>query len=142
VGSLGGKFPWLLIPLKPSDNPETCTMENAFSTIGEISQYLKLRPSTIYAMVAEKRIPHFKVGRLLRFKKSEIDLWMEGNRKECFDTSRAAKRVLKAARTPARDINRVVKKAIEQSKRIDYTASHGKPDQVKGLGKEVPSGTV
>ena len=117
-------------------------MENVFSTIEEISQYLKVKPSTIYAMVAEKRIPHFRVGRLVRFRKFEIDLWMEGNRKECIDISRAARKVLKTARTPARDINKLVKKAIEQSKRIDYTASHGKPDQVKGLGKEVPDGTV
>ena len=117
-------------------------MENGFSTISEISEYLNLKPSTIYAMVAEERIPHFRVGRLVRFKKSEIDLWMEGNRKECTDISRAARKVLKTARTPARDINKLVKKAIEQSKRIDYTSSHGKPDQVKGLGKEVPDGTV
>ena len=117
-------------------------MENVFSTIDEISQYLKVKPSTIYSMVAEKRIPHFRVGRLVRFRKSEIDLWMEGNRKECADISRAARKVLKTARTPARDINKLVKKAIEQSKRIDYTAFHGKPDQVKGLGKEVPDGTV
>ena len=116
-------------------------MENVFLTIIEISAYLNLKPSTIYAMVAEKRIPHFKVGRLVRFKKSEIDQWMEGNKKECMDISRAARKVLKAARTPARDMNRVVKKAIEQSKRIDYTASHGKPDQVKGLGKEVKNGS-
>ena len=117
-------------------------MENGFSTISEISEYLNLKPSTIYAMVAEERIPHFRVGRLVRFKKSEIDLWMEGNRKECFDTSQAAKRVLRSARRPARDVNKVVKKAIDEAKGVFYTASHGKPDQVKGLGKEVPSGTV
>ena len=49
---------------------------------------------------------------------------------------------MKAARTPARDINRVVKKAIDEIKGVDYTASYGKPDQVKDLGKEVPDGTV
>ena len=79
---------------------------------------------------------------MVRFRKCEIDLWMESNRKECIDISKAARKVLKRARMPARDINRVVKKAIEQSKRIDYTASHGKPDQVKGLGKEVLDGSV
>ena len=117
-------------------------MENAFSTVNEISEYLNLKPSTLYAMAAGKRIPHFKVGRLLRFKKSEIDLWIEGSKKEAIDISKAARKVLKTARKPARDINRVVKKAIEESKRIYYTASYGKPDQVKGLGKEVPHGTV
>ena len=117
-------------------------MEEAFLTIREISEYLKVKPSTIYSMAAEERIPHFKVGRLVRFKKSVIDLWMEGNRKECFDTSQAAKRILRSARRPARDVNKVVKKAIDEAKGVFYTASHGKPDQVKGLGKEVPSGTI
>ena len=128
--------------MKLTDNGETYKLESAFSTISEISKYLNLKPSTIYSMVEEKRIPHFRVGRLVRFKKGEIDLWMESNRKECIDISKAARKVLKRARMPARDINRVVKKAIEQSKRIDYTASHGKPDQVKGLGKEVLNGSV
>ncbi len=62
-------------------------MENVFSTINEISGYLNLKPRTLYALVAEKRIPHFKIGRLVRFKKSEIDLWMEGNKKESIDIS-------------------------------------------------------
>jgi hypothetical protein len=67
---------------------------------------------------------------------------MERNKKECIDVSKAARKVLKAARTPTRDINKVVKKAIDDAKGFVYTASHGKPDQVKGLGKEVPDGTV
>jgi excisionase family DNA binding protein len=117
-------------------------MEEAFLTIREISEYLKVKPSTIYTMVAEKRIPHFKVGRLVRFKKSEIDVWMERNKKECFDTSRAAKKVLRSARRPTRDINGIVKKAIEEGKRIGYTASYGRPDKIKDLGKEVSDGTL
>ncbi len=112
-------------------------MENVFSTINEISGYLNLKPRTLYALVAEKRIPHFKIGRLVRFKKSEIDLWMEGNKKECIDISGAARKVLKPVRLPARDIKRVVKKAIDEIKGVDYTASHGKPDKIKDLGKEV-----
>ncbi len=113
-----------------------------FMPVDELSQYLGIKKSSLYSLVEKREIPHYKIGRLVRFKKSEIDAWMEGHRKECADISRAARKVLRAARTPIRDINTVVKKAIEQSKRIDYTASHGKPDQVKGLGKEVPSGTV
>ncbi len=115
---------------------------NEFLDIQKLSRYLEIKVSTLYSLAAEKKIPHYKVGLLVRFKKSEIELWMEGNRRELVDVSRAARKVLKGARTPARDINRVVKKAIEESKRIGYTASHGKPDQVKGLGKEVPDGTV
>ena len=67
---------------------------------------------------------------------------MGGHKKECIDISKQARRALKAAREPVRDIEKVVKKAIAEAKGVVYTASHGKPDQVKGLGKEVPDGTV
>ena len=111
-------------------------------TIQKLSEYLVIKASTIYSLTEQKRIPHYKIGRLIRFKKSEIDLWMEGNKKEIVDVSRAAKLILRKTRGPVRDVKKLVKKAIEDVKRIDYTASHGKPDQVKGLGKEVPDGTV
>ena len=116
-------------------------IDSEFMTIQKLSEYLVIKASTIYSLAEQKKIPHYKVGRLLRFKKSDIDAWMEGHRKEAVDVPRAARKILRAARGP-RDITKVVKKAIEDVKRIGYTASHGKPDQVKGLGKEVPDGTV
>jgi excisionase family DNA binding protein len=110
--------------------------------IQTLSKYLLLKTSTIYSLVEKRKIPFYKIGRLVRFKKSDIDLWMESNRKECIDIAKETKKILQPLRVPNRDIKKVVKKAIEQSKRIDYTASHGKPDQVKGLGKEVLDGSV
>jgi excisionase family DNA binding protein len=108
-----------------------------FMTIQGASEYLKMKAGTLYSLVEQKKIPHYKVGRLVRFKKSEIDLWMEGNKRESIDIPRAARKVLRAAKMPARDIKRVVKKAIDEIKGVDYTASHGRPDKVKDLGKEV-----
>ena len=108
-------------------------MENAFSTIGEISEYLKVKPSTLYAMVAEKRIPHFKIGRLVRFKKSEIDLWMEDHRKDSITVNFG--KFLKA-RKPSVSVDRIVRKAIAQVKGIDYNPVTGKPDQIKGLNQK------
>jgi excisionase family DNA binding protein len=116
--------------------------DSEYLGIQKLSEHLEIKVSTLYSLVAQKKIPHYKVGRLVRFKKSEIDFWMEGNKKESIDVSKAARLILKTARTPARDISRLVKKAIDAAKGTVYTASHGKPDQVKGLGKEVPDGTV
>jgi len=115
---------------------------SVFMDIKSLSDYLGMKASTLYSLVEQKKIPHYKVGRLVRFKKSDIDLWMEENKKAVVDVSRAAKLLIKTAGEPARDANKVVKKAIEDAKGVFYTASHGKPDQVKGLGKEVPDGTV
>ena len=118
---------------------ENSNMENAFSTIGEISEYLKLKPSTLYAMVAEKRIPHFKIGRLVRFKKAEIDLWLENHRKESVSIN--VGKFLKA-RKPSVPVDRIVRKAIDQVKAMDYNPVTGKPDQIKGLGREDLHGTL
>jgi len=46
------------------------------------SQYLGMALSTIYTMTSRREIPHFKKGRRLMFKKSELDQWVqEGKRK-------------------------------------------------------------
>jgi len=43
----------------------------------ETCEYLKMKPSRIYSEVFRKRIPHIKIGRSLRFKKSELEKWIE-----------------------------------------------------------------
>jgi excisionase family DNA binding protein len=113
-----------------------------FMDIQDISRYLGIKTSTLYAMVGEKKIPHYKVGRLVRFKRSEIDLWMEGNRKECVDPEKAARKALRPTKKAKLDVGRIIRKAIDEGKREGYTSPHGKPDQVKGLGKEVLNGTL
>ncbi len=113
-----------------------------FWSIQELSLYLGIKASTLYVMVEERSIPHYRVGRLIRFKRSEIDLWMEGNRKDCEAPERVAGRVFRPRKKQAIDIGRVVRKAIEGTRGEGYTKPHGKPDQVKGLGKEVLNGTL
>jgi PTS system nitrogen regulatory IIA component len=44
--------------------------------IEELAAYLGVRTSTIYGWAHVRAIPYFKIGRLLRFKKSEIDRWI------------------------------------------------------------------
>ncbi len=52
-------------------------------TIREVADYLKLTEKTAYRPVAEGKIPGFKVGGSWRFRRSEIEDWIEGamNRK-------------------------------------------------------------
>ncbi len=123
---------------------EQSIQERAFLGIQWLSTYLGIRPKSVYAMVEENKIPHYRIGRLIRFKRSEIDEWMKGNRKECAAPEQVAMKVLALGpmRKPKIDIGQVVRKSIDGAKREGYTKSHGKPDQVKGLGKEVPDGTV
>lgn len=45
--------------------------------IGELSRYLDIKVNTVYAWVHSRQIPYYKVGRLVKFRKSEIDQWLE-----------------------------------------------------------------
>ena len=50
--------------------------------VKELSAYLKVKPSTLYAWAAREMIPHYKVHGLLRFRKDEIDSWVASFRLE------------------------------------------------------------
>lgn len=56
-------------------------METDILTIKEVSEYLKLAEKTTYRLAAEGKIPAFKVGGSWRFRKSEIDNWIESQKK-------------------------------------------------------------
>ncbi len=55
------------------------TNERWLSVI-EIAGYLGVKQATIYKWVHLKKIPSHKVGRLLKFKSSEIDNWVESGK--------------------------------------------------------------
>ncbi|MCJ7494544.1 MAG: helix-turn-helix domain-containing protein [Deltaproteobacteria bacterium] len=113
-----------------------------YFNIQDLSRYLSIKTSSLYSMIGEKKIPHYRVGKLIRFRRSEIDLWMEGNKKGCVAPERVARKALGPIQKHKIDIDRVVQKAIEETRGQGYTKPHGKPDQVKGLGKEVHDGSV
>jgi len=56
-------------------------LETDILTIKEVSEYLKLAEKTTYRLAAEGKIPAFKVGGSWRFRKSEIDNWIESQKK-------------------------------------------------------------
>jgi len=51
-------------------------MQSDIMTIKELTEYLKLKEKTAYKLVAEGKIPGFKVGGAWRFRKAEIDKWI------------------------------------------------------------------
>ena len=42
--------------------------------------YLGCTPHTLRVWVSQRRIPHIKVGRLTRFLKEDLDVWLENNK--------------------------------------------------------------
>jgi excisionase family DNA binding protein len=54
------------------NNPESEMM-----TLRELAAYLKMPEKTLYRLAAEGKVPGFKIGASWRFRKSEIDKWIE-----------------------------------------------------------------
>ena len=52
-----------------------------FLTAEDVSEKLKIKLSTIYYWVQVRAIPFFKVGRHVRFRASDLDRWLERQRK-------------------------------------------------------------
>jgi excisionase family DNA binding protein len=47
-------------------------------SLTEIKQYLGISRDTVLTWIAEKDMPAHKIGRLWKFKISEIDAWVRG----------------------------------------------------------------
>ena len=127
----------------------------SFLSINDLSTYLGIKPKTLYARI--KEIPHYKVGRLIRFRKEDVDAWMEQHRvakgeKEQDQKQEQAQEPPKTATEPApkppkarisrkkggpaTDMRQMARNTIDQVTAEYYSSGHGKSDQVKGSGKE------
>lgn len=52
----------------------------AFLTTEEVLEYLQVNLRTVYRLIKTKSIPAVRVGRQWRFKKQDIDAWLEGRK--------------------------------------------------------------
>ena len=46
-------------------------------TMDDLCELLRVKKSYIYSLTFQKRIPHVKIGRHVRFRRSEIEAWLE-----------------------------------------------------------------
>lgn len=53
------------------------TMTDQILTLKEVAAYLKLADKTAYKLAAEGKLPGFKVGGSWRFKRDDIERWIE-----------------------------------------------------------------
>lgn len=54
-------------------------MEKGLLTPKEVAAYIGMNVGSLYHWVAARRIPHIKIGKLLRFNKAAIDEWLQAN---------------------------------------------------------------
>jgi excisionase family DNA binding protein len=121
---------------------EECTFINdGYWDIKDLSHYLKVKIKTLYAMVPD--IPHYRVGKLIRFRKQEIDSWMENNRMMVPGHSNKLENPKGELSGKGNvDIDRLIRKAIDQNKLESYNPEHGKSDRIEGPKKEINHGSV
>ena len=56
-------------------------MADQILTLKEVAAYLKLAEKTTYKLAAANKLPGFKVGGSWRFKKEDMDQWIEEQKK-------------------------------------------------------------
>lgn len=56
-------------------------MNEQMLTLKEVAAYLKLAEKTAYKLAAEGKLPGFKVGGSWRFKREDVEVWIEKQKK-------------------------------------------------------------
>ena len=112
--------------------------DKSYWDILDLSRYLNVKVKTLYAMIYN--IPHYRIGKLIRFKKEEIDTWLESKRGNDRDVKIQQRGKRKLTESANKDINRLIRKTIDQTKQEDYNLDHGKPDLKGSKREEVNNG--
>ncbi|MGI6379684.1 MAG: helix-turn-helix domain-containing protein [Anaerolineae bacterium] len=45
--------------------------------VKQVAEYLQLKESTIYSWAQDSKIPAIKIGRTWRFRRADLDTWLE-----------------------------------------------------------------
>ena len=51
-------------------------MEDRWYSVDEIANYLGIKKDTVYKWILRRNLPAHKAGKLWKFQKNEIDLWV------------------------------------------------------------------
>lgn len=57
-----------------------------YLNVEELSQFLRVKRSTIYDWVHKDSIPYYKLHKLVRFRESEINEWMKTKKQKMYRT--------------------------------------------------------
>src|SRR5262249_12790780 len=103
-------------------------------TIKDVCGILKVKPATVYAWVAARKIPALRIHGVIRFVPGALREWLGSFRES------DKKRPPEIARFKSR---KNVETIIERAKREVYTSPHGETTHLSGsIGKEVRDGAV
>ncbi len=88
-------------------------------TVNEVADMLGVAKSTVYQLIFYGRIPYYKMSKkCVRFKKSEIEKWLQARHKEeCPRPKLSNSKQKTKAAVPATIIDRIVEQVKEQVNR-------------------------
>ncbi len=52
-------------------------MEDRWYSVDEIAEYLGIKRDTVYKWIKEKNMPTYRMGRLWKFRRDEVDDWVK-----------------------------------------------------------------
>ena len=55
-------------------------IDESFLTTEEVLEYLQVNLRTVYRLIKAGKIPAVRVGRQWRFKRADLDAWLDGQR--------------------------------------------------------------
>jgi excisionase family DNA binding protein len=96
-------------------------------TVTALSQWLQIKPSTLYAWASHGKIPCRKIHGLVRFDPTEIDRWLAS-----FSPPQSVPPQIRTRRAEHTDLEHL----IASAKRAVYTSGHGETITPSPTGKE------
>jgi excisionase family DNA binding protein len=99
-------------------------------TIKDVSEMIKVKPSTLYSWVKAGSIPHYRLNGVIRFDKEEIESWVQASR------GKGDIATIDFRKPATQNIDKIVKRAIDETTGKRYNAANGKPGRHQGLRKE------
>ena len=64
---------------EPMENAPGTKMPEKLLTLEQVAEYLNVDKFTVYRLLADKKLPAFKVGNQWRFKRKMIENWLMKN---------------------------------------------------------------
>ena len=50
--------------------------------IEDLAEFLSISKNTVYSWVNQRKIPYFKIGRLVKFDSAEIEIWLKERKRD------------------------------------------------------------
>ncbi len=54
-------------------------MPNDVMTVSEVAEYLRVNPQTVYRKAKAGALPAVRIGRAIRFRRSELEEWLRSS---------------------------------------------------------------